>query len=662
MKSLFFRYFAEAFGDTAFADGTEEHMSIADQGTTDKREFLLGNEAIARGALEAGVQFAAGYPGTPSSEILQTLLNAAKQLNIHAEWSINEKVAAEKAAAAAVAGLRSMATMKNAGLSVALDFITHLSLSGLGTGPGAMVVAVCDDPSAHSSGDETDSRWLAKFGCLPMLEPSSVQEAKEMVKYLFDLSEEFKQVTMLRSYTRLSHATSSVEVGALPEFNRKSYSDPSDFINPYLGLAKHMATLARLREIAPRFETSSFNTYEGPESPELLIVCSGAGHLCSKDAIELLGLQEKVAILTIGTIWPFPKRTVQDHLRKSKQILSVEEVDPFVEIHVKEAIVDGKLEQKTVYGKASGHIPVFGEMTPDTVVAALNSLFNLDYQPRNTLFPRESRAQSDELLITRGLAWCPGCPHRASFWALEKAVKADGRGAYVTGDIGCYCLDIQPNSKHQENLMHAMGSGAGQADGLGMLGQFGHEQPVISVCGDSTFFHASIPALVDAVYHKSEMIQIVFDNDVTAMTGLQPHPGVPYDGLGEPKRRIDIETLCQSLGCEVEVCDPFDIRATTKKMRELMKREGGVRVLILRRACELKRMKQEKTTPYRMRIDQETCKGSECEICSSQFQCPAFDRDAVTGKAMVREDICSGCGVCVDVCPFKAIFKEAKAA
>ncbi len=637
-------------------------MPISDPKTTHKKEFLLGNEAIARGALEAGVQFAAGYPGTPSSEILQTLLNAAKELNLHAEWSINEKVAAEKAAAAAVAGLRSIATMKNAGLSVALDFITHLSLSGLGTGRGGMVVAVCDDPSAHSSGDETDSRWLAKFGCLPMLEPSSVQEAKEMVKYLFDLSEEFKQVTMLRSYTRLSHATSSVEFDALPEFNRKAYSNPSDFINPYLGLAKHTSTLQRLREIAGRFEASTFNTYEGSASPELLIVCSGSGRLCSKDAVELLGLQDKVAILTIGTIWPFPRQAVQGHLLKSKRILAVEEVDPFVEIHVKEAIVDGRLGQKTVYGKASGHIPMYGEMTPDTVLGALKTIFNLDYQPRNTLFSTESRAQSDELLITRGLAWCPGCPHRASFWALEKAVKADGRGAYVTGDIGCYCLDIQPNSKHQENLMHAMGSGAGQADGLGMLARFGHEQPVISVCGDSTFFHASIPALVDAVYHKSNMIQIVFDNDVTAMTGLQPHPGVPYDGLGEPKQRIDIETLCRALGCEVQVCDPFDIRTTTKAMRALMKREGGVRVLILRRPCELKRMKQEKTTPYQMRIDQEACKGSECEICSSQFQCPAFDRDAVTGKAVIREDICSGCGVCVDVCPFKVISKEARAA
>lgn len=633
-------------------------MSIADQGTPGKKEFLLGNEAIARGAIEAGVQFAAGYPGTPSSDILQSLLDAAKTLNIRAEWSINEKVAAEKAAAAAVSGLRSMATMKNAGLSVALDFITHLSLSGLGTGKGGMVVAVCDDPSAHSSGDETDSRWLAKFGCTPMLELSSIQEAKEMVKYAFDLSEEYKQVVMIRGYTRLSHATSSIEFGDLPDFNRKAYSDPSDFINPYLGLPKHVETLERVEKIGSRFESSSFNKYEGPENPELLIVCSGSGSLCSKDALELLGLQDRVGILTVRTIWPFPKKTVQKHLMKTDKILAVEEVDPFVEMHVKESIVDANLDGKTVYGKESGHVPMYGELTPDIVIKALAKVFNIKYQPRNAQYPAELKEVADNLLITRGLAWCPGCPHRASFWALEKAVKADGRGGYVTGDIGCYCLDIQPNSKHQENLMHAMGSGAGEAGGLGMLGQFGHEQPVISLCGDSTFFHASIPALVDAVYHKSNMILIVLDNGVTAMTGLQPHPGVAYDGLGEQKNKIDIERLCKSLGCMVAVSDPFDIRGTTKRMRELMKKEDGVRVLILRRACELKRMKQERTVPFQMNIDKEKCKGEECEICSSQFQCPAFDQDPVTGKARIREDICSGCGVCVEICPFKAIFKE----
>ena len=206
-------------------------MSIIEQETSGATYFILGNEAIARGALESEVQFATGYPGTPSSEILQTLIDASNRTNIHAEWSINEKVATEKAAAAAVAGLRTMSVMKNAGLSVALDFITHLSYSGLGTRGGAMVVVVCDDPDAHSSGDETDSRWLAKFACVPMLEPRTAQEGLDMVKYAFELSEELRHVVLLRGYTRLSHSSGAVQFGQLPAFDRKAYSNPSDFIN-----------------------------------------------------------------------------------------------------------------------------------------------------------------------------------------------------------------------------------------------------------------------------------------------------------------------------------------------------------------------------------------------------------------------------------------------
>ena len=635
-------------------------MSIQDQGTSNSMQFVLGNDAIARGALESGVQFAAGYPGTPSSEILQQLIDAAETLNLHAEWSINEKVGTEKAAAAAIAGLRAMSIMKNAGLSVALDFITHLSYSGLGTRRGAMVIAVCDDPDAHSSGDETDSRWLAKFGTLPMLEPRTPQEALEMVKHAFELSEELKHVVMLRSYTRLSHSTGSVQFSSLPAFNRKAYSDPKDFINPYLGRPKHIEALQRLEAFQLCFEASSYNVYEGPDQPELLIVCGGSGYPCSRDALKCLELDQRVGILAIGTIWPFPKKTLAKHLSKTNRILVVEEVDPFIEAHVKEAIVDAGLKGKMVLGKESGHIPLFGEITPEATISALTKIFEIAYQPKNTRYPDVSLKAADELIIDRGLTWCAGCPHRASYWALEKAIKADGRDGYVTGDIGCYCLDIQPTAKHQENLMHAMGSGAGLAAGLGLLGQFGHEQPIVSLCGDSTFFHASLPALVDAVHSKSNMVLIVMDNDVTAMTGMQPHPGTPYDGSEQIRNIIDIENFCKSLGCEVAVSDPFNIRDTMKKIREFMEMDKGVRVLILRRSCELRRMKKEKRKPYAVDIDQDKCKGEECAICSSQFRCPSFDRDSETGKAIIRLDICSGCGVCVQICPFKAITKREK--
>ncbi|NIQ39427.1 MAG: indolepyruvate ferredoxin oxidoreductase [Proteobacteria bacterium] len=627
-------------------------------GTENDTQFVLGNEAIARGALEAGIQFAAGYPGTPSSEIIQTISQAAKTVNLHVEWSTNEKVAAEGAAAAAFAGLRSLAAMKNAGLSVALDFLTHLSLTGLGRGDGAMVVVVCDDPDAHSSGDETDSRWLAKFAYAPLLEPSNVQEAREMVKWAFEISEQFRCYVMLRSYTRLSHASSTMEFGSLPESQREAFSDTGYFLTPYIAKPKHAAVLEKLEKISKPFESSSFNQYEGPERPELLIICSGSGRPCSMEAVELLDLQDSVGVLKLGVLWPFPKKLVQHHAAKVDRLLVVEEVDPFVEIHVKEALFDAGLEGKTLYGKGSSHIPGYGEMTPNRVVDALSAIFGLNYKPKPIEYGKALSDAVDETLISRDLTWCPGCPHRASFWALEKAIKRDGRDTYVTGDIGCYTLDVFPGGKGQMNLLHAMGSGTGLGAGFGQLGQFNYKQPVISICGDSTFFHASIPALINAVYNKSNMIQIVLDNDATAMTGFQAHPGVGYNALGQPTTRIDMEKLCRALGCSVVVSDPFDIKGTTKKIRDLLKVDSGVRVLILRRICELLNQKRKKARPFDVQINVEICKGEKCGVCSKAFRCPALVQDPVTGKAILKEEICTGCGVCVEICPFDAIVGE----
>jgi indolepyruvate ferredoxin oxidoreductase alpha subunit len=603
-------------------------------------------------------QFAAGYPGTPSSEIIQKLSEAAETLNLHVEWSTNEKVAAEGAAAAAFSGLRSLATMKNAGLSVALDFLTHLSYTGLGDRGGAMVTVVCDDPNAHSSGDETDSRWLSKFASAPLLEPSSVQEAKDMVKWAFELSEEFKCFVFLRGYTRLCHASSPIEKGDLPKLQREAMSDSSKSITPYLAWPKHAAVLENLEKVRQRFESSNFNGYEGPEKPDLVIVCGGSGSPCSHEAVEVLGLQNEVGILKLGTLWPFPSKIIKEYLMRTDKVLVVEEVDPFLEIHVKETLADAHLDGKSVYGKGSGHIPGYGEITPDRVISALGMIFGIDYQPKDPEYEKELSEAGENLLISRGLTWCAGCPHRASFWALERAIKSDGRKAYVTGDIGCYTLDVFPEGKGQMNLLHAMGSGTGLATGFGQLGPFNYEQPVIAICGDSTFFHASIPALINAVYNRSNIIQIVMDNAATAMTGFQAHPGTGFNAIGEPTNKLDIEKICRSLGCEVMVSDPFDIRGTIKAMRTFLKEDQGVRVLVLRRACEIVRMKNEKIKPFTVQIQEDQCKGEECAICSSAFRCPALFEDPETGKARMREEMCSGCGVCVDICPFDAFTRE----
>lgn len=622
------------------------------------REFLLGNESIVQGALEAGVNFASGYPGTPSSEIVETLAKYAEELNLYVEWSTNEKVAAEGAAAAAFSGLRSMVAMKNAGLSVALDFLTHLSLTGLGDKGGAMVAAVCDDPDAHSSGDETDSRWLAKFAYAPLMEPSSVQEAREMAKAAYEISERYKCFVMLRSYTRLSHGSSVVELGEVTASDRKASSDTQSCITPYLAKPKHEQVLKKLAALKEDFESSPFNDYRGPENPTLVVVASGSAVACAAEALELLGLEESVGLLKLGTLWPFPRYFVQKHLSGVSQILVVEEVDPFVETHIKEALYETGIPGQAVYGKLTEHIPGFGEINPDRITSALCRILDMSYRPRSEQYTKALDEAVEAMMGSRGLTWCAGCPHRASFWSLGKALKGAGLDAYVTGDIGCYTLDVFPEGKCQMNLLHAMGSSIGLAAGLGQLGRFGHSQPVISICGDSTFFHAAIPALINAVYNNSNLVHIVLDNDATAMTGFQAHPGAGYNARGEPAPRIDIQDLCRSMGITVETVDPFEIKLSIKKIRELVNMDGGVRVLIMKRACELLRMKREKVKPWTVEVNAEKCLGSKCAVCYAKFRCPAFVRDEETGEAVIKQTACSGCGVCATICPGQAITLE----
>lgn len=622
--------------------------------------LLLGNEAIARGALEAGVQFCAAYPGTPSSEIIGTLATVAKDIGIHVEWSVNEKVATEVAAAAAFSGLRGLAAMKNAGASVAMDFLTHLNLTGIGDGGGASLVVVCDDPQAHSSDDEIDTRWIARIANAPLVEPADVQEAKDLTKWAFGLSEEFKCWCFLRSYTRLSHAHGGVKLGEILRPQKKAVFDTTKHYIPFPTTPKHAILHEKMLKIEEVFESSSFNSYTGPEQPELLIICSGSGWLCSLDAVETLGLNESVGILKLVTLWPFPKRLVAKYLTRTTRVLVVEEVDPFVEAHVRETAESYSDEALPleIYGKNSGHMNPVGEITPDGVIHALAEIFELEYWAREASYEQMIQDTAKPLLIDRGMLWCPGCPHRASFLCLRKAIRRDGRKAVVVGDIGCYTLDVFPYGPHQSNVLHCMGSGAGAACGFGQLASLGSEQPAIGICGDSTFFHASIPALINAVYNKSNMTLLVLDNGATGMTGFQPHPGTGRTATQDPATVVSIENLCRAIGCKVEVRDPFDIKETTATLCELMRDESGPKVLILRRKCELVRMREEHKRPYKVWIDPEKCVGGKCGFCYKVFQCPALSRNNETGKAQVLEEICTGCGACVDVCPYKAIVKE----
>ena len=636
----------------------------------EQRRTMMGNQAITQGALEAGVLVAAGYPGTPSSEIIQNLASAAEEHGLYVEWSINEKVSLEVAAAASLAGLRSLCAMKQNGVNVASDFLLHLAGSGVRAG---MVLVHCDDPGALSSVNEGESRHFARMLELPQLEPGDFQEAKDMTKWAFELSEEIGNLVMLRSVTRLSHASGGVVPGPIPQRQGKAHFDHHGTLldqghGPVSSSPvayKHRLQQEKLARAVELFEDSPFNSYVGPESPDLLVITSSICNLYVKEALALLDASDRVGVLKLGTTWPLPPKLLQRNLGRCDQVLVVEEVIPFLEENVKIAAAEmaGEIGAKRFFGKRDGTIPAHGELNPDLVLEALAGLLDIAYQARPAQYDRLAQELAPQATQGRDLAFCPGCPHRASFWSLKEALALDARDGFICGDIGCYSLAMRPTGYGMLKTLHAMGSGAGMASGFGQLGRFGMDQPVMAVSGDSTFYHAVIPALINAVHQKSPMSLVVLDNSGTAMTGFQPHPGTEANALGQPVPPVDIEAICRSLGAEVTVCDPFDLEVTKTAAVELLADQSKAKVLILRQPCALSPQRKGKK-PYDMRVDQEKCLGDQCgcnRLCTRVFGCPGLAWEKQSGKASIDEVICVGCGVCASVCPQEAIIKSERA-
>jgi indolepyruvate ferredoxin oxidoreductase alpha subunit len=624
-----------------------------------KTALLMGNEAIARGALEAGIKVAAAYPGNPSSEIVGSLSAVADELGIHVEWSVNEKIALEVAAAASFAGLRGLCTMKQNGLNVASDFLLNLNLTGC---VGGLVLVVADDPGALSSSNEEDSRVFAKLGDLPLLEPATFQEAKEMTQWAFELSEDLALPVLIRSVTRVSHARGNVILHDLPRLERRPRFETSRPLISRPVIPKHKILHQKLGRARTIFEESSFNSYRGPEKPALLIITCGSGWMYSLEAIANLKVQEKVGILKLGTTWPLPEALVLAHLKKSDQILFVEEVDPFLENSVKELFAQHCIElgPKHFLGKASRTVPDAGELNPDIVIGAVQGLLNVDYEPRPPEYAMRAREAASTLVPARELSFCAGCPHRATYWAIKNALALDGRSGLVLGDIGCYTLGIGPSGFSQMKTLHAMGSGSGLACGFGQFDRFGLEQPVMAVCGDSTFYHAAMPALANARYNGSNFLLLLLDNSATAMTGFQPHPGTGRTATGRDAPILELSTICEALGARVEIADPFDLGGTTETILKLLRDDPGVKVLILRRECALVSGRRQKKL-HQVEIDQERCLGESCgcnRLCTRVFKCPGLMWDRDEGKARIDEAICTGCGVCAEICPASAIRKE----
>ncbi len=608
--------------------------------------FMLGNEAIARGAIEAGLAVYAAYPGTPSSEISETLIDLAKEMGYYAEWAVNEKVAFELAFGAALCGVKAMVAMKHVGLNVAHDPLMSATTMGV---VGGMVLVNADDPGIWSSQNEQDNRFMAEQAYLPVLEPSSVQEAKDMTADAFILSEKFGQIFMLRSVTRISHARGDVELGPINksplkgEFKKRE----SNIIVPAFARKNRVALLERFARIKTEAENWPYNSVKLVPGARLGIIACGISYSYTLEALRWLGLEDQVSVLKIGTPHPLPEKKVINFVKSVCEILVVEELEPFVENHVKVLAQEAAIITK-IHGKDM--LSIRDEMSTRIVAAAISKISGKSL-PMDYTGLDQRAVSAAAILPARPPTLCAGCPHRASFHAINLAVrkvKKDLGERVLCGDIGCYSLGINPPLSSYD-VDCCMGAGFGIANGVAR----GQSGPVVGHLGDSTFFHSGIPAMIDAVFNKTRVTMIVLDNSTTAMTGLQPHPGAPGAGdLG-----IKPEDVARACNVKfVEVVDPFDLKKTVEVVEAAMRFEGPS-LIVSRSMCRIlaqreRRQRGEKIAPYR--ISKETC--SECKLCINSLGCPAII--LTDGKVVIDAAQCDGCGLCAQVCPGKSIILE----
>ncbi len=604
--------------------------------------LLLGNEAIARGVLEAGIQVVTTYPGTPSSEIADTVSSIAQKAGIYMEYSTNEKVAIETAAGASISGVRSLVCMKHVGMNVAADPLMTLAYTGVRAG---MVVVTADDPNAWSSQNEQDNRYYARFSKLPCLEPSNPQEAKDMVVEAIKISEELEVPVILRTTTRISHVRGPVVYGPIVKERKSGYfeKDVRRFVMvPAHARIRHIALLESYERAKELSEKSPFNEVIKEGTSKAGIICSGACVGYVMDAVSVLGCD--VSVLKLGFTHPLPEAKIVEFLNKHERVLVFEELEPILETEMR-AIAQKHGLKTEIRGKDVG-IPSLGELNTSIAIKAIAKFVGLPVPPEieESLKAKE---EASKLIPPRPPELCPGCPHRASFYVIKKAIG--GEAIVCTTDIGCYALGIRPPMQIGD-LLICMGASIGTACGISEA----TGKPVIAVIGDSTFFHAGIPALINAIYNNHRVVVCVLDNFTTAMTGFQPHPGTGVTGMGSPAKRVLVEEVARGCGCEfVRVVDPFDVRDAISILKEALKYEGPS-VIVFRHPCailsaRMKRARGEPIIPYR--INEKKC--TNCRVCINSTGCPAFY--VKDGKVYINEVLCNGCGLCAQVCPQKAI-------
>ncbi len=547
-----------------------------------ERLLLLGNEAIVRGALEGGIQVAAAYPGTPSSEIGNLLFQIQRDLpGLYFEFSTNEKVAMEVAAAAAASGLRSLTCMKHVGLNVAADTLMTLAYIGVKAG---MVIITADDPFCHSSQNEQDSRYYAKLSGLPMLEPATPDEARQMTAYALELSERLEVPVLLRTTTRVSHARAVVETGEIKDYSQKVLGHFEKDLRrwipvPAVARVRHQILLEKMKEATVLADRSSFNRLLG--KGEFGILTSGVAVNYILDAVEELKLEDQVRVLALGFTHPWPTGLLAEFLKSVKTCLVVEELEPFLE-EAARIVAQEREIRVTILGKATGHLPRYHEFYPAQVKKALASALDLELEapPRPDLF------WVPELPL-RPPTLCPGCPHRETYQLIKAVLEELGeapRSIYPT-DIGCYTLGLLPPLQMADYLI-CMGSSVGSACGFSVA----TDQRIVSFIGDSTFFHAGLSPLVNAVYNQHRFTLVIMDNDTTAMTGHQPVPSqeLRWPGL-EDKPRIDIEQIVKALGVKnVVTINPYQKKEAKELVRPILEKDE-LAVIIAKAPCILYR-------------------------------------------------------------------------
>jgi len=619
------------------------------------KAILLGNEAIARGILEAGVIIGAGYPGTPSSEIL-TVLAEMQPYHPHLklEWSINEKVAFEVAFGGSMSNVRSVVSMKHVGVNVASDAFMTAAYAGA---RGGMVLISADDPNCYSSQNEQDNRYFGLHALVPIFEPSTPQEAKDLIKYAFMFSEEFQTIVLFRTTTRLNHGRGDVLLGEIRSVDTEYGFDWDR--SRWVCLPSHsrvlrIRLLERLKEIGEFANDFPFNSLKLSEDKingkKYGFIAAGIPYSLLVDALNYFNIKDKVSILKLGMVYPPPKKLIRTILTSVDELLVVEELEPFIENIIKQiAYEEGLSKEVEIHGK--DFFPQNGEFPAELYLEIVAAWMDLEY---------ESVPVPKDLLIIppRLPILCPGCSHRSSFYAIKQVEKKMKTKFVNSSDIGCYTLAVYKPLEGLDTEV-CMGGSIGLANGISKIQS--DENPVLAILGDSTFFHSGIPALINAVYNQNEILVMILDNRSTSMTGFQDNPGTGVKITKEVGTKVNIEELVTGCGVEpnkIWIEDSNNLQQMIEKLEEAVKTKG-VKVFISRHTCslvEMNELRQKQMKPSKVEVDPEKCKG--CLICINQFGCPSIQFDEITNKAFIAEESCRGCNVCIDVCIHDAICQK----